>query len=141
MTRERFLVYLNAMNNAQHDVMREFITDDIVLEFYDKPSLEKQTLKVLRGVDEYSAHFSRLHSRAKEHMELGFCLFDGEVLLTEQYTEFRALEDTVIQAGTLKKGQCFCNTNWLAYNFAPDGRFNRIRIAHFVCHDWEPKYV
>ena len=141
MTREEFLVYLGYLNNCEHEKMKELLADDITLEFYDMPTFEKQTPKVLRGKAEYIAHFDNLHGKAKEHMELGFCLFDGENLLTEQYTEFRALEDTHIQAGTLKKGQVFCNTNWLCYNFDAEGRINRVRIAHHLCHDTPPRFV
>ena len=141
MTREEFMVYLNHLNNKEHEQLRDFLTDDVTLEFCDNYTLEKQKPKVLHGIDEYFAHFYSLHAKADEHMELGFCLFDGENLLTEQYTEFRALEDLNLLAGPLKKGEAFCNTNWLCYNFAPDGRINRIRIAHHICNDTPPRFV
>ena len=140
MTREEFLVYMEAMNNVDHEKMSEFITDDIVLEFYNKPTNEKQTRKIVRGRDEYLEHFKRTHEKVKEILELGFFLYDGTNMIVEIYVEFHPYEDVILNTAELKKGQAYCATHWLCYDFAPDGRFNRIRIAHHLAHDGPPKH-
>ena len=140
MTRDEFLVYLGHLNNKEHDKINDYITDDIVLEFFDKPTMDKQTRKVLHGRDEYIAHFKALHSKVREVMDLGFFVYNGENLVVEIYVEFHALEDVDLQSVELKKGQVFCATHFLCYSFAPDGRFNRVRIAHHMVHYTPPKH-
>ena len=130
MTREKFLVYLGYLNNGDYNKINDYITDDISAEFFDKPSLEKQTHRELHGRDEYIAFFKTLHTRIKEVLKLGFFVFDGETLIVEMNSEFQALEDGSIIAGDLKKGQTHNAIHWICYNFAPDGRINRVRIAH-----------
>ena len=144
MTRDEFMVYLTAKNNMEYDKMQPFVTDDIVLEFSDDGTKSGKPPRIVRGREDYFAHFKKNHTSIREYMDLGFFLSDEENVLTEQYTEFHALEDQNNPSGgavgNLKKGEVLCTTNWLCYNFAPDGRFNRVRIAHHVVHYWPPKH-
>ena len=140
MTRDEFLVYMNHFNNKEYDQLTKYFSDDIVVEYYDNSSLEKQTRKVLRGKDAFVANYMNLHSTIREFLDLGFCVFDGEFLIVELYTEFHALVDTEFSAGRMKKGDAFCITNWVCYNFDENGKFNRIRIAHFIVHYDPPRF-
>jgi hypothetical protein len=139
MTREEFLVYMNHFNNKEYDELTKYFSDDIVVEYFDNFAVEKQNPKTLHGKDEFVANYMNLHRTVREFLDLGFCLFDGEHLIVELYTEFHALEDTAFSAGKLKKGEALCVTNWVCYDFSPDGRFSHIRIAHFRVHDPESK--
>ena len=140
MTREEFLVYMNHFNNKEYDGLTKYFADDIVVEYFDNFVLEKQTPKVLHGKDAFVANYMSLHSTVREFLDLGFCLFDGEHLIVELYTEFHALVDTEFTAGMMKKGDVFSVTNWVCYDFDKDGKFKRIRIAHFIVHDTPPRF-
>jgi len=139
------MVYLTAKNNREYDKMEPFVTEDIVLEFSDDGTLSEKPPRVVSGKEDYMAHFKSSHGKYWEHMDLGFYLCDDDYVLTEQYTEWHALVDQNNPErgalGNLKKGEAFCSTNWLCYTFAPDGRFNRVRIAHHRVHRWEPKHT
>ena len=140
MTRDAFLKYMNHFNNKEYDELTKYFSDDVVVEYFDDFILEKQERKVLHGKDAFVANYMKLHSTVREFLDLGFCMFDGEHLVVELYTEFHALTDTDFTAGRMKKGDSFCVTNWVCYDFAPDGKFKRIRIAHFVVHDSPPRF-
>ena len=140
MTREEFLVYMNHFNNKEYDGLTKYFSDDIVVEYFTNFILEKQTPKVLHGKDEFVASYMTLHSKVREFLDLGFCLYDGEHLIVELYTEFHALEDTDFTAGRMKKGDAFCVTNWVCYDFDQNGKFKHIRIAHFLVHDAPPRF-
>lgn len=131
---------MSHFNNKEYDKLSDFFSDDLIVEYYDKFILEKQTRRVLHGKQGFVDHYTKLHSTVREFLDLGFCLSDDENLVVELYTEFHALEDTEFSAGRMKKGDAFCVTNWVCYNFSPDGKFNRIRIAHFIVHDTPPKF-
>lgn len=136
MTREEFLVYMNHFNNKEYSALTGYFSDDIVVEYYDKSYVGKYSHRILHGKDEFIAAYTALHKKLREFLDLGFCLFDGEHMLVELYTEFHALEATSLyDSGELKKGDVHCVTNWVCYDFAPDGRFSHIRIAHFCVHD------
>ena len=140
MTKDEFLVYMNHFNNKQYDKLSEYFADDVTVEYFDNFVLEKQARRVLHGKQEFVANYMRLHSTVREFLDLGFCISDDKNLIVELYTEFHALEDTNFTAGKMKKGDAFCVTNWVCYDFAPDGKFSRIRIAHFIVHDTPPRF-
>jgi hypothetical protein len=131
---------MNHFNNKEYDDLTKYFSDDVVVEYFDNFVLEKQELKVLHGKDAFVKNYMGLHSKVREFLALGFCVSDDEHLIVELYTEFHALEDTEFTAGMMKKGDAFCVTNWVCYNFSPDGKFNRIRIAHFVVHNDPPRF-
>lgn len=135
MTRAEFLVYMNHFNNKEYGALTEYFSDDIVVEYFDNFLVEQPAPQTLHGKAEFVANYTNLHKTVREFLDLGFCLYDGEHLIVELYTEFHALTDTGFSAGPLGKGDAFCCTNWVCYDFAPDGKFSHIRIAHFRVHD------
>ncbi len=135
MTRDEFIVYINHFNNREYNALTKYFSEDIIVEYFDNFLVEKQTPKTLHGKEEFVANYMGLHKKFREYLELGFFLTDGKNLLVELYTEFHALEDASFTAGAMKKGEAFCVTNWVCYDFAPDGSFQHIRIAHFRVHD------
>lgn len=140
MTREEFLVYMGHLNNLEHEEMNDYITDDITLEFYDTPTMEKQPHRVLRGRKDYIDHFIENHVNCKEILELGVFLSDDKNLLAEIYVEFHAVQETTLNTVKMSRGQSYCATHFLLYDIAPDGRFSRVRIAHHKAHDTPPKH-
>ena len=136
MTRDEFLVYMNHFNNKEYSELTEYFSDDIIVEYYDKSYIGKHTHRILRGKEEFVASYTELHKRIREYLDLGFCLYDGEHLIVELYTEFHALEAASMnESGEMEKGDVFCITNWVCYDFTPEGKFSHIRIAHFCVHD------
>ena len=135
MTRDEFSVYIEHFNNKEYIDLTKYFSDDIIVEYFDNFTVDKQSPKTLRGKEEFVASYTNLHKKFREYLELGFFLYDGTTMAVELYTEFHALDDASFSAGTIKKGETLCVTNWVCYNFSPDGRFSHIRIAHFRNHD------
>ena len=136
MTRDEFLVYMNHFNNKEYDELTKYFSDEITVEYYDKSNIGKHNHRILHGKDAFVAAYTQLHRQVREYLDLGFCLYDGEHLIVELYTEFHALETAdFYDSGMLQKGDVHCITNWVCYDFASDGKFSHIRIAHFCVHD------
>ena len=134
MTRAEFEEYVNYFNTQNYDKLLEYFADDMEVQFNDTYDITGEYELTLHGPGEFLGFYKKMHESILELMEVGFCLFDGTNLVAELYTEFKAKEDTVLVVDKLKKGDVVITTNWVCYDFNEEGKFSKIRIAHWRCH-------
>ena len=135
MTREEFLVYMGHFNHKRYADLVDYFCEDIEVQYYDSMQVDAPPAKTLYGRDGFVASYTGLHQNFREFLDLGFFLADDRNVVVELYTEFHALRDATFMAGPMKTGDVFICTNWVCYDLAPDGKFQKIRIAHFRNHD------
>ncbi len=141
MTREEFEVYVDHFNNRRYDAVTSYFAPDVTVEYFTNFLDPLAPARTLHGREEFTKSYMDLHSYAREAMELGFFLTDGNLMAVELYTEFHWFKDHPAEARSAifakeppKKGYTACMTNWVMYNMEND-KFKRIRIAHFRMHD------
>lgn len=141
MTRAEFEEYINYFNTLNYDKLTEYFADDLEVQFNDTYDITGQYELTLHGKEGFLAFYQEMHKTITELMEVGFCLYDGTNLVVELYTEFQAKEDTTLVVDKLKKGDIVVTTNWACYDFDENGKFKKIRIAHWRCHKPETAYL
>jgi hypothetical protein len=141
MNREQFLEYVDHFNNKRYDKVTSYFAPDITVEYFTNFLDPLAPARTLRGPKEFIESYAALHDYAREAMELGVFISQGDLMFVELYTEFHWFKDHPADARPAifakeppKKGHVAVMTNWVLYNMEGE-KMKRIRIAHFRMHD------
>jgi hypothetical protein len=138
MKREEFQEYIGCFNRRDYDAAVRYFADDVELQYFTRCTNEPQTYRTRYGPAGFKEHYTALHGKIDERLEVKTYLSDGKNIFVSIYTEFHALEDTVFTAGPMKKDDVFACTNFIVYDLDAQGKFKKIRIAHWAVHEPKP---
>ena len=141
MNREQFLEYVDHFNKKRYDAVTSYFAPDITVEYFTNFQTPWRRRAPCTGPRSSSSRRRPFTSYAREAMELGVFLSQGDLMFVELYTEFHWFKDHPADARPAifareppKKGHVAVMTNWVLYNMERE-KMKRIRIAHFRLHD------
>ncbi|MDR1571737.1 MAG: nuclear transport factor 2 family protein [Clostridiales Family XIII bacterium] len=138
MKREEFQEYIDCFNRRDYDAAVRYFAEDVELQYFTRFANEPQEYRTRYGPAGFREHYAALHGKIDEQLEVKTYLSDGRNIFVSIYTEFRALMDADFTAGPMKKGEIFACTNFIVYDLDGQGKFKRIRVAHWAVHEPKP---
>ena len=141
MTREEFQKYLDCFNTKDYEGATDYFADDMELQFFTRFTNEPQTVRTVYGKEGFKEHYTKLHAKVNEILDLKVYLENDKDIFVSIYTEFHALEDVIFTAGPMKKGDVFICTNFITYKLDENDKFKLIRVAHWAVHEPKPTQV
>ncbi|MEM0488614.1 MAG: nuclear transport factor 2 family protein [Candidatus Bathyarchaeia archaeon] len=132
MQKEDYLVYVDHFNNKRYDKLMAYLCPDVIIEYSSAFVPVGEKPRTLKGRDEFVNFYRTLHTFVDEYLELMDFLSNEKLVFAELYTEFYCFKEPPKELGLYwREGEIRIMINWVLYNIAADGRFERIRIAHF----------
>lgn len=135
MDRDRFLLYIDHFNHKRYDEVMSYYDPEVSIEYPTMLSNPRATPVTRKGRAGFLEQYVTLHQHCREALEVGDLLMDDRKIAAEMYSEFHFFKDYPDFLGrAMKAGEVYIATNWCIYSLA-NGKFKRIRVAHFRLHD------
>ncbi|KAI5359601.1 putative NTF2-like domain superfamily, SnoaL-like domain-containing protein [Septoria linicola] len=130
LSREDFISYIRAFNTRDYAHQHSFYASNVVL------ILPDPAIPPLHGSDAITAHYSGVHSVAKETLVPMVVMNDRDhvAFLMEVYFQYTKDTDEGVHNQRVKEGDVFKVTVWALYEIDEAGKMGTIR-----CDLWEEK--